>query len=137
MKWSLLAVAVCSTGIAQPASACFLPESQVALIHSAPPSPLPSGAIVLDVDIDMDGSATLYDEGLRARVRHVVHGDFPGDEVTLRAFGETSCDAPFANGTSGLIVGYLSEDRAGPFFSPLFVARGDGFRLRADYPQRP
>ena len=131
MKWRLLAVAVCLPGIAHPAAACFTPESQTALIHSAPPSPVPRGAIVLDVDIRMEGSDSLYDQGLTARVRDVVHGDFPGDEVTLRAFGETSCDAPFANGTSGLIVGYLSEDRAGRIFSPVFVRRGDGFRLRS------
>ncbi len=124
-------------GIAEPASACLIADSQEALIHSAPPSRLPSDAVVLDVEVDAGGPSSLYGSGLRLSVRRILQGDVRGAEMRLRTPVETSCDAPFANGTSGIVVGYLVGEGSEQTLSPVFVRRGDGFQIPAGDPVSP
>lgn len=124
-------------GIAEPASACLIADSQEALIHSALPSRLPSDAIALDVEVDTGDPSTLYGSGLRVRVRRILQGDVRGTEMTLRTPFETSCDAPLANGSSGIVVGYLTGEGSEQTLSPVFVRRGDGFQIPAGGPASP
>ena len=121
-------------GIAQPASACLVAENQEALIHSALPSRLPDGAVVLDVMIESGDASRLYGSGLPVRVRRSLHGNVSRAEVTLRTPYETSCDAPFANGSSGIVVGNLTGEGSEQAISPVFVRRGDGFQVPVDGP---
>lgn len=120
--------------VAEPASACLIADSQEALIHSALPSHLPSDAIALDVVIDTGDPSSLYGSGLRVRVRRTIQGSFQGTEVALRTAIETSCDAPFANGTSGIVVGYLTGEGPEQTLNPIFVKRGDGFQIPSGRP---
>ncbi len=134
----LLVVLVATTvGVAHPASACSTSESQQALIHSALPPILPIGAVVLDVKIDTSNSARLYRSGLPARVLSVRHGEVQSTTVVLRTPIGTSCDAPFANGSTGIIVGFWTGEGDDRALSPVFVTRGDGFRLGGDDPVQP
>lgn len=123
--------------IAQPASACLVAESQEALIHSALPSPLPADAVVLNVVIGSGDASSLYGSGLRLRVRRILQGDVQSAEMRLRTPVETSCDAPFANGSSGILVGYLNGEGSEQTLSPVFVRRGDGFQIPAGSPVSP
>jgi hypothetical protein len=137
MKRCHVALAAGMIGIAEPASACLIADSQEALIHSALPSRLPSDAIVLDVEVDDSDPSTLYGSGLSVRVRRIIQGDVRGTEMTLRAPFETSCDAPLANGSSGIVVGYLTGEGTERTISPVFVQRGDGFQIPAGGPVSP
>lgn len=132
-----MALAASVMAIAQPASACLIAQSQEALIHSALPSPLPADAVVLDVVIRSGDASSLYGSGLRVHVRRIVQGDVRGAEMLLRTPVETSCDVPFANGSSGLVVGYLSGEGSEQTLSPVFVRRGDGFQIPVGGPVSP
>jgi hypothetical protein len=123
--------------IAQPASACLVAESQEALIHSALPSPVPADAVVLEVVVEPGDVRSLYGSGLRLSVRRIIQGDVRGAEMRLRTPVETSCDAPFANGTSGIVVGYLTGEGSEQTLSPVFVRRGDGFQIPTGGPVGP
>lgn len=129
-----LSIALAATvfGVAHTASACMTLDSQQALIHSALPPILPDGAVVLDVDIDTSNPYRLYGSGLPARVRNVGHGDVQVSTVLLRTPVETSCDAPFANGSSGLIIGFWTGEGDERSITPVFVMRRDGFALPSD-----
>lgn len=116
-------------GFASPALACRWVGNHRALIHSAVTVGLPAKAIVLDVDFDGENLDALYLGGLRARVKRVISGNYDGDFVLVRRPGASSCDHPFDNGTSGLIVGFVTKDGA---FFPVLVQQQYGFQLRAD-----
>lgn len=100
-----------------------------AIIHSALPKTMPEGAFVADIEIQTDDAAKLYTTGLRAHVRKMIAGG-PVEDIILRLPSANSCDAPFANGRSGLFVG-VAEERSGDelVVSPLLVTRYDGFKL--------
>lgn len=137
MKPCHVAMIIGLVGIAEPASACLVADNQEALIHSARPSRLPSNAILLDVEIDTGAPMSLYGAGLRARVRRVLRGNVRGAEIMLRTPFEGSCDAPFANGSSGLVVGFLIGEGPDQIFSPVFVRRSEGFQVRDRGPVVP
>ena len=44
-------------------------------------------------------------DGLSARVRRTIQGDYRGETVIVRSRIWTSCDSPFANGSSGFLIG--------------------------------
>lgn len=132
-----IAFVVSAIAIAQPASACLVAESQEALIHSALPSPVPADAVVLEVVVESGDVRSLYGSGLRLSVRRIIQGDVRGAEMRLRTPVETSCDAPFANGSSGIVVGYLTGEGSEQTLSPVFVRRGDGFQIPAGGPVSP
>jgi len=127
-----IALAATVLGVAHPAFACMTSDSQQALIHSALPPILPDGAVVLDVDIDTSNPNRLYSSGLPARVRNVRYGDVQVSTVLLRTPIGTSCDAPFANGSSGLIIGFWTGEGDERSITPVFVMRGEGFALAGD-----
>ena len=124
-----IAISASIVAIAQPASACLIADSQQALIHSALPSRLPPDAVALDVEIETGDPDSLYRSGLRVRVRRIIQGDVRASEIILRTAYETSCDDLFANGSSGLIVGYLTGAGSEQDVSPVFSLRGDRFQI--------
>lgn len=128
MKWVAVIAIAGLVGVASPASACRWVGDHRALIHSALPAVLSADAVVLDVEIERDDADHLYREGLSARVRRVVSGDFDRERVTIRLEGATSCDHPFDNGAVGMIVGFPRPDGS---FSPLLVQQHNGFQLQA------
>lgn len=132
-----IAFVASAIAIAQPASACLIAESQEALIHSALPSPVPVDAVVLEVVVESGDVRRLYGSGLRLSVRRIIQGDVRGAEMRLRTPAWTSCDAPFANGSSGIVVGYLTGEGSEQTLSPVFVRRGDGFQIPTGGPVRP
>ena len=127
MKWVVSVITAALVCVAGPASACRWIGNHRALIHSALPSVLPPEAIVLDVQIEGENSGDLYRDGLRARVRRVVSGDFDGAFVVVKLAGASSCDSPFENGSSGLIIGFWTPEET---FSPVLVQQQYGFQLR-------
>lgn len=124
---------------AAPASACILMENQLALIHSAVPADLPRALVVVQAEIPPAATESqLYDLGLRARIRRTIQGDYQGEFIRLRASVETSCDAPFDNGRSGLIVGYPRGLEGGELvIEPILAQRSDGFKLAEGYTLSP
>lgn len=124
----IAAIAVAGlVGFASPASACRWTGSHRALIHSALPPILPAKAVVLDVEVERADADSLYREGLWARVRGVVSGDFDHERVMLRLEGRGSCDHPFENGAAGMVVGFSMPDDS---FYPLLVQQQNGFQLQ-------
>ncbi|WP_288758317.1 hypothetical protein [uncultured Brevundimonas sp.] len=115
-------------GFANPASACRWIGNHRALVHSAAPLMLPAGAIALDVEIEPEDDDSLYLNGLTARVRRVVAGDFDRAIVTLRLKARGSCDHPFENGSAGLIVGFLMPDET---LAPLLVQQQSNYQLQS------
>jgi hypothetical protein len=115
----------------QAACACGVSPS-FAVIHSALPDPLPEGAFVAEVEIKTKDQWQLYATGLRAYVTKTIVGTSQVERVILRlpVAENTSCDAPFANGRSGIIVG-IPEKRKGKALVvwPVLVSRYDGFTL--------
>lgn len=101
----------------------------LAIIHSALPEPLPGGLFVAEIEIATDDVRAIYSTGLRAHVKMVIAGS-PIGEVLLRLQEASSCDAPFANGRSGFLIGLITG-RAGDrlIISPLLVSPEDSFRL--------
>lgn len=71
----------------------------------------------------------LYRGGLRARVKRVISGNYDGDFVLIRRPAASSCDHPFDNGSSGLVVGFLTKEET---LFPVLVQEQYGFQLRAD-----
>ena len=120
---------------ATPALACRVaPSNPWALIHAALPNPLPSGAIVAEVEFDRDSLSNtqlLHHPGVRARVRRVIQGHYRGSSLIVRRTGMwTDCDRPAANGTSGLIVARPVGFESGVLVvEPILVPAQDRFRL--------
>lgn len=129
-----LVCAAAATVPASDASACIIADAQETLIHSRLPRTLPAGTIVARVVFDEAERQSLYRTGLRARIRDMIQGEYSGDFLIVRPRFETSCDAPFANGRSGFIVGVADGIEEGVLVvMPIMVSRGDGFRLPRDY----
>ena len=124
---------------AAPASACMMMENQLALIHSAVPADLPRDLVVVDSEIPASATERqLYDTGVRAWVRRTVQGDYQGQFIRIRASVKTSCDGPFDNGRSGLIVGYPRGWEDGELvIEPILAQRSDGFRLAQGFTLSP
>jgi hypothetical protein len=121
-----LALAVGLSGVAQacPGTPGF------AVIHSALPRPLPEGVFIAEVEIDRTTLRSYWGRGIRARVRHVVQGDPRVTRIILRNEVTTSCDAPLANGATGLILGLPRGRRQGVLIvEPITAHANDGFRL--------
>jgi hypothetical protein len=100
-----------------------------AIIHSALPKALPDGLFVAEVEVEASDFYPLYTTGLRARVTKLIAGGTVNEIILRRPVG-SSCDAPFANGKSGLVVG-IAKQRVGDRLVvwPLLVSRHDGFTL--------
>jgi hypothetical protein len=138
--WSCIALAaVAVVASSAPASACILMENQLALIHSAVPADLPRALVVVQADIPPTATQSqLYEAGLRARVSRTIQGDYRGPFIRLRASVQTSCDGPFDNGRSGLVVGYPRGWEDGELvIEPILAQRSDGFRLAEGYELSP
>lgn len=127
LRFLSIALATIALSVAHPASACW--TSDHALVHSTLPPVLPVGAVVLDVDIDTSNPSRLYSSGLPARVLSVRYGDVQATSIVLRTPYGTTCDNLFANGSTGIIIGFWTgggDDRA---ISPVFVTEEEGFSL--------
>ena len=135
MKRFALATAGCALLGAAPALACGV-DPPFAIVHSALPTPLPTGAIIADVEFET-GDPRAYRQTVRARVRRMIQGpDTP--ILLLEPVRTNSCDAPFRNGRSGLIVAVLVDSRDGvPVARPIVVDMRDGFRLPDGYQLSP
>ena len=113
---------------ASPALACPSRHGVRALIHDAVPEEMPEGAVVLDVAFPDDRTILSRSE-IMAQVKSVVRGPFEGDSVLVRMTERSSCHYPFVNGLSGLIVGHVELSERGPVMQPIYVTRGNDFRL--------
>ncbi|WP_420469854.1 hypothetical protein [Brevundimonas sp. FT23042] len=129
MYRTAVAAGIILAALPGPAAACFTAEMETALIHAALPPILPDGWIVLEVTFDTPDPTALYGHGLMATVDQVLQGPAVGARVRVRADGPSTCDVPFANGASGLLVGVPGHDERGPFLLPIPAQRGDGFTL--------
>jgi hypothetical protein len=123
------------------AEACMIADAQEAVIHSALPTPLPPGTIIADVMFEDADENRLHGAGIRVRIRRLIQGDVRGTTMIVRQRIQSSCDNPFANGTTGLIVAISLETQAGETVAaPIVVTRldgyrrPDGFRLRESEP---
>ena len=118
-----------------PALACFDSANSGALIHNALPDPLPHGAVVLDASLPQEDGMSLYQAGMRIRIRRVVHGDLRGRYALLRLDAPiSSCDQPLSNGRHGLVIGMVIGPRKDvPIIRPAFAVQGQGYRLSNGY----
>ncbi|MEA3000561.1 MAG: hypothetical protein QOK17_2394 [Sphingomonadales bacterium] len=130
MKLALPALALASLAIPQSAVACGGPRN-FALIHSGLPNPLPKDTFIAEVEIETSDQWKLYTSGLEARVTRPIAGAYRGERIILRLPEENSCDSPFANGRSGLLVA-IPRSREGDAWVlwPALVSQYDGYRLR-------
>jgi hypothetical protein len=128
MRKALLAVIVCISS-ASAGHACRNPSAITAIVHSRMPESLPPGAMALIVEVPL--GAKPGKGAIVARVRKVVAGRHAGDWVRILVRRKTSCSYPFANGRSGLLVGYVrpSSDDGMLVVDPIEVSRRNGFRL--------
>jgi hypothetical protein len=114
-----LGLAVSPTGVACPT----LDERTVIVFHDMPPQ-IARGNAVLDVDFGQ-GATARPDEPIVARVRGIVRGRFDKQQVPV-IFAWTGCSDPFADGTSGLIIGRFAKNADGtPIFYPTTETKGD------------
>ncbi len=123
-------------GLAAPAAAraCMVGDAFRALIHRRLPGRLPHQAVALEVRFIDHDERRLYRKGLRARVSRVIQGEGIGPVVLVRETVWTSCDYPFLNGTSGLLVCVLRGKESGmSVLHPVMVTQGSGFRLSDDF----
>lgn len=112
----------------RPADACGI-DPPFAIIHNALPIPLPEGVIIADVEFEPADRRALYGEGARVRVRRMIQGEAV-PALILQWSLRNSCQAPFRNGASGLIVAIPISRRDGLIVaSPLFVDRRKDYRL--------
>lgn len=117
------------------ASACEAQDFETAIMHSALPTPLPAGTIIADVALDEGEAMALWEDGVRARIRRLIQGDYRGATLIVRQRVVTSCGLnPFANGRAGLIVARPVEMIAGELVvAPIEVDRMTGYRLPDGY----
>lgn len=104
--------------LSQPELGCTSMEDRsVILFHDLPPQ-LARGNAVLDVDFG-DGAVARPGEPLVAKVRAVIRGRFDRHEVPV-VFTWNRCSQPFADGTSGLLIGRFAKQADGsPIFYPV------------------
>lgn len=131
MKRLLLAAAPIAALLApEPATACMGDSLTRALIHNAPPAPLPTGAVIAEVRFESTDLRHLQGEGVRAEVRRMIQGDYAGRTLIVRQVNPTSCSDPFENGVEGLIVAIpLGTVNGELVVNPIDAAEIDGFRL--------
>lgn len=110
--------------LTDPAVACAsLDDRSVIVFHDLPPQ-VARGNAVLDVDFGV-GAVARPDEPLIAKVRGIVRGRFDRTEVPV-IFAWSGCSDPFADGTSGLIIGHFAKTADGaPIFYPTTETLGD------------
>jgi hypothetical protein len=110
--------------LAPPGVACpSLDARAVILFHDMPPQ-LARGNAVLDVDFGV-GATARPGEPLVAKVRGIVRGRFDKAEIPV-VFAWTGCSDPFADGTSGLLIGRFARQADGsPIFYPTTETLGD------------
>ena len=100
-----------------------LDDRSVIVFHDLPQQ-IARGNAVLDVDF---GPAALARPGepVVAKVRGIIRGRFDRSEVPV-IFIWTRCSDPFADGTSGLIIGHFAKTAEGaPIFYPTTETLGD------------
>ena len=115
-----LGLALSPAGVACPT----LDERTVILFHDMPPQ-LARGNAVLDVDFGQERHRAKPGEPLVAKVRGIVRGRFDKSEVPV-VFAWTGCSDPFADGTSGLLIGHFARNADGtPIFYPTTETLGD------------
>jgi hypothetical protein len=124
----VVVVAALLWALSTPAQACLAENFQDALIHSELPNPFPKNAIVAEVVIERAPESSLWKSGLRAKVTKWHFGG-TGREVILQNDISSSCDAPFKNGRTGIIVGRERGVRNGVLVVEAFlVSAVDGYR---------
>lgn len=129
-----LALAAGALAAASPAGACLSPDHSRALVLSALPRPLPRGAIVADVVMARGDEPRINRPGIVARVRRVHQGPRDARSLVIRQTVSTDCDWPFANGTSGIVVGKPVGRRGGMLvIEPVMVPKSRGYRLVDGY----
>ena len=103
----------------------------LAIIHDALPRPLPRDTFVAEVSFPGTNVTPLYQGGERARVKRVVQGDPAIREFLVERVLSDRCDKAFENGREGLVVVIPKDLPRGnqQKVEPIFVRRGDGFRL--------
>ena len=89
---------------------------------------LPVDVALVNAD-GQDDRTILSRSEIMAQVKSVVRGPFEGDSVLVRMTERSSCHYPFVNGLSGLIVGHVELSERGPVMQPIYVTRGNDFRL--------
>ena len=111
-------------GLSPAGVACpTLDERSVIVFHDMPPQ-MARGNAVLDVDFGQ-GATARPDEPIVAKVRGIVRGRFDKGEVPV-IFAWTGCSDPFADGTSGLIIGRFAKTADGAaIFYPTTETLGD------------
>jgi hypothetical protein len=114
-----LGLAISPMGVACPT----LDEHSVIVFHDLPPQ-IARGNAVLDVDFGA-GATARPDEPIVAKVRGIVRGRFDKHEIPV-IFAWTGCTDPFADGTSGLIIGRFARTADGKaIFYPSTETLGD------------
>lgn len=110
------------------------PDHHRSLILNALPRPLPRGAVVADVVLASSDERGLYQSGITAKVRRLFQGPRGTRQLIVKPTIASSCDAPFENGASGLIVGKPVARHGGVLvIEPLLVPKRSGYRLRDGY----
>jgi hypothetical protein len=136
MKRLILAAALAIMLLPGQARACMISDALETLIHDALPRPLPRGTIIANVTFESTSEAQLHGGGIRATVRRMIQGDFRGRTLIVRQRIISSCDDPFGNGRSGLIVSVpIGMENGMLVVAPILVSRlhrrrlPDGFQL--------
>src|SRR4051812_19946762 len=83
---------------ASPASACRIaPSNPSAMIHAGLPTPLPTGALIAEVELQPEDVASYFPEGrVRARIIRLIQGDYRGSALIFRPRNSivSDCDRP-------------------------------------------
>jgi len=107
----------------------------LAIIHEALPTPLPRETFVAEVRFPGTNVTPLYQGGEEAEVVRVIQGDPAIRRLIVERMPSDRCDEAFENGSEGLVI-VIPHDRArGDALKvhPIFVRRGDGYRLPDGY----
>lgn len=103
----------------------------LAIIHDQLPRPLPRDTFVAEVRFRETDVTPLYQGGALAQVKRVIQGDPAIRELQVERLLSDRCDKAFENGREGLVVVIPKDLPRGSRqkVEPIFVRRGDGFRL--------
>lgn len=132
MKPLSFLVAGALLALGAPAQACLSSAHTLAIVQSAPPEWVPQSHVVAEVELENEDMAALRGPGIRARIVRLIQGDVEGTHLIVRSRAGTSCDRPFANGTSGIVSGPVRAIEDGQaVIEARRVARRNGFRIVA------
>jgi hypothetical protein len=107
-----------------PGVACPTLDQRAVIVFHDMPQQIARGNAVLDVDFGV-GTTAKPGEPVMAKVRGIIRGRFDRGEVPV-IFAWTRCSDPFADGTSGLIIGRFAKTAEGlPIFYPATETLGD------------